>query len=244
LISFNTTLGSANRQNVKVPTLADYLPGESTDEYARRLHDEMLRARGAAIQAYGTVEQALNGLCAELLGTDRDASAVLFFQINSWQRNRAIGLLLAKKFGSEFDGYWYGLPGQPGRPKTSGLFALIRGLDETRNQIVHWTASVNLTGPDDHGRLLREDALQPPNIWSTTSELRQLKVSDLNEFVGKASFVARSITQFSIYRKMSSDARNPWHEIFRKPCTYPPLGSHPLVCAPEGPGSQSRLSGE
>jgi hypothetical protein len=222
--------------------MSDYLPSESTDEYAKRLHDEMLRARGAAIQAYGSVEQALNFLCAELLGTDRDAAAIMFFRINSWQRNQAMELLLEKNFGGRFDAYWHGLPGQPGRPKTSGLLALIRSLDEMRNQIVHWTASVNITGPDEHGRLLREDALQPPNVWAKT-ELRQLKLHDIIEFTAKAYFVSGSISQFTLYPRMSSDVRNPWHDIFQRPCTYPPAESHPLMRKPEASESPPPSSG-
>lgn len=211
--------------------MAEYLPGETLEAYAKRLHNEMLQARGGAVQAYGAVEQALNFLCAELLGTDRDASAIMLFRLNSWNRNQAIELLLDKKFGDQFDVYWHGSPGQPGKPKTAGLMALIRSLDEMRNQIVHWTASVNITGPDEHSRLLREDALQPANIWARV-ELRQLKVPDLIEFAAKAYFVAGSIESFTFYPQMSRDARNPWHEIFRQPCTYPPSESHPLARRP------------
>jgi len=217
--------------------MADYLPGEPSNAYAKRNHDEMLRVRGDAIQAYGTVEQALSILVAHLLNTvDKEAAGIVFFRMTStWHRNQAIELLINKKFGDRFDAFWHGLPGSPGKPKTSGLMALIRQLDETRNQIVHWTASVNITGPDDQGRFLREDALQPPNIWANTSALRQLKVPDLVEFSRKARFVAGVITQFVIYPKMSGDARNPWHDIFRLPCIYPPSVSHPLAHKPDAP---------
>jgi hypothetical protein len=225
--------------------MTGYLPGETPEQYAERLHSEMLKVRGAAVQAYGTVEQALSGLCAFLLDTvDREAAGIVFFRLTSThRRNEAIELLLKKKFGSRFDAFWHGLPGSPGKPKTSGLMALIRQLDETRNQIVHWTAVVNLTGPDDQGRLLREDALQPPNIWAITSPPRQLKVADVVEFTWKASFVARSINMFVIYPKIPEHVRNTWHDVFQQPCTYPPEESHPLAPTLKAPETVPPSSG-
>jgi hypothetical protein len=218
--------------------MTDRYPHESSDDYAARLHTEMATARGAAIGAYGLVEQALAALCATLMDTDKGVIGIVFFRItSSWQRNHAIELLLKKKFGNEFDAYWHGLPGQPGRPKTSGLMALIRNLDETRNQIAHWTDAVNISGRDEDGILIRDNALQPPNIWAEMTELRQLKISDLLEFIAKARFVSASISQFSIFPRMPPSAQNTWREILQQPCTYPPPESHPLAPRPEEPGS-------
>jgi hypothetical protein len=228
----------------ELSAMADYLPGESAGEYAKRLHEEMLRARGAALQAYSAVEQVLCSLCAALLNADVDGIGIIFFRIGgSLYRNKAIELLLTKKFDTQYDVYWFGLPGEQGRPKTTGLMGLIQNLDERRNHIVHWAAAVNLTGPDNEGRVVRDDVLQPQNMWDNTSHLRQLTVSDVNEFAKKAYFVTGSITQFTIYPKMSRDAQNPWHDIFRQPCTYPPSESHPLAKTPEAPETPRQSSG-
>jgi hypothetical protein len=224
--------------------MTDRLLHETTDEYAERSHSEMLKARGGAIQAYSQVEHALASLCAALLDADEKATNILFFRItSSLHRNQAIQLLLERKFGTQYDAYWYGLPGTPGKPKTPGLMALIRSLDEMRNQIVHWAAAVNIGGPDDQGHLIRDDVLQPPNVYAERKELHQLKIADLIEFTAKAYFVGRSIYNFRSYPTMSRHARNPWHDIFRQPCIYPPLESHPLVRNPVAPETPPQSSG-
>jgi len=201
-------------------------------------------ARAIAIQQYGNVEQSLSSIFALLLGISPDISGIVFFRITaSWQRNQVLEDLLEKKFGTQYDTYWHGSPGQSGIPRTPGMFALLRQLDETRNQIVHWTTAVNVGIEGD--KVSRTESLIPPNIWGMKNDKRELTAADLSEFAAKADFVSRSINMFGFihWPNVPEASKQPWRDIFQRPCAYPPSAEHPLAPKPKVPDTPPQPSG-
>lgn len=195
-----------------------------------RKDTDLLIARARAIEEYGNLEQSLCRLFAHLLGVEPDVAAIVFFRISgSWQRNQVIELLLEKKFGSLFDPYWHGLPGQPGKPKSTGLMVLLRKIDEARNQIVHWTTIQLFKIDAAIGSAQSQEVLIPPNVWAFRSEKQMLTVADLNDFSEMTDFVSRSINMFTHHSRDAADLEQPWRDILQQPCTYPPSAGHPLI---------------
>jgi hypothetical protein len=90
-------------------------------------------ARAAVIEGYAGVEESLASLFAALLGAWPHHAAVVFWRLtNTSSRNKIIEQLLTSRFGTQFDSYWHG------QKHVGGLFTLIRQLDQTRNELVHW----------------------------------------------------------------------------------------------------------
>jgi hypothetical protein len=201
-----------------------------TDDGERAAIDLKI-ARADAIHNYAALEQSLCTLFGRLLGTTDPLAGIVFFRIVATRsRNDMIEALLEKRFGEQYDIYWHGVPGSPGVLKQTGLLALIKQLDTTRNFIVHWAIAVHIgDGP-------ATQSLIPPNIWNYVDDRRSLTVADLQEFSKKASFVARSLNMFNFWifdaptRKM--EIEEAWREIFQQPCTYPPSSTHPLYSTP------------
>ena len=108
--------------------------------------------RARAIDSYARVEHSLSSLFADLLGTHRDIGGIVFFKItNASARNAMIESLLEKKHGATYEAFWSGIPNTPNK---RGLFTLVRQLDQTRNEIIHWT-TVNSVSGDPPTRLIQ-----------------------------------------------------------------------------------------
>jgi hypothetical protein len=108
---------------------------------------ELLIWRARAINGYAELEQSLCSLFATLTGSPIDVAATIFYRItNSHSRNGILESLLERKFKTEFDAYWYGIPNTPHK---RGLFTLIKQLDQPRNQGVHWHTVANITANED-----------------------------------------------------------------------------------------------
>lgn len=151
----------------------------------------LLIERARAINAYASIETALSTLLAQLLGTDDESAAIVFFRLpNARSRNAIIEALLKKRHQATYDIYWNGVP------KTAdnrGLFDLIRELDQRRNEIIHWHTSNYIRIED--GGVVAEAQLTPPNFW-TRSDHPRLTDNDLRAFSAKADFVSRSVVMF------------------------------------------------
>jgi hypothetical protein len=94
--------------------------------------------RALAIDAYASVEQSLCRLLAVLLNIDWQEAAIVFYKVqNSRARNTMFSELVEKKYGDKYEIYWHGKPNIPNRKQT-GMYNLLRSLDDDRNQIVHW----------------------------------------------------------------------------------------------------------
>ena len=73
------------------------------------------------------------------------------------------------------------------------------------------------------------------NYWDRTANSRSLGIEELNAFVYECDFVSRSLNMFDVLligaMEKSVGSTEPWHDICRKPMTYPPPDSHPLSTA-------------
>jgi hypothetical protein len=199
----------------------------------RTADDELRIARALAIEAYAGVESALVVLLGRLLGTTNDLAAIVFFRItNSRATSKIIEQLLEKAHGTKYDTYWHGQPGAGGQRKIPGLFALIRQLNEKRNDIVHWHIRSSSSSTGDQW-----DDLTPAYYW-TRGHQEPITTPDLNAFIEKAKFVQSSIFHFCQFTTKASDVflrayggkLETWTRIFEdQPAVYPPSEDHPLA---------------
>jgi hypothetical protein len=133
---------------------------------------ELLMARALAIESYARVEQSLSLIFCSLLGTTVEKGAIVFWKLtNARFRNRMIKELLFKVHRNKFDAYWKGSPGQPGVPKTPGLFAMINSLGDQRNHIVHWHIVTNINLIENP---TSQEVLSQPHFWDRSANGNQL----------------------------------------------------------------------
>jgi hypothetical protein len=203
-------------------TLKLYLNGKLDIEGPISSDDKLAIARAAAIEGYASVEEGLANLFALFLGTAPEKAGAIFFRItNTHSRNRIMEQLLESSLGKKFDAYWHGAKHE------SGLFALIRQLDQSRNEIVHWRVRRTFSLKDSS--LETRDELVPPNVWQQNPNTTMISATTLNEFRAKADFVHRSLTMFNIFVRPGNVVPQPaWQEIFSAPVAYPPADTHPL----------------
>ena len=191
--------------------------------------------RGKAINAYAGVEPALCNIFGLLLGVEGyEVAPTVFYSItNTHSRNRIMDDLLEKRHGPTYQAYWNGIPGTPNK---SGLFTIIRQLDQMRNEIVHWHLGVKSGNPlmkilPDVQRELGKPRLTP--IIEPTA--RTISISELQEFIRRANFVERSLMLFLVFvipfeniKSLISgwdEMRPTLREIFAQPASYPPSNS-------------------
>ena len=205
---------------------------------------KMQTLRATAIEQYSKMEASLAQLLAHLADTaDKVASIIYFQMINTRSRTKALEQLLQMKHGIQYDVHWHGQPGSPGKPKQTGLFALIRQTDEQRNNIVHWrTMGIISNG------VAQDDQLVMPDFWYRAPDKppEPITTKMLEDFILKTEFIHRSINMFTWFhdgrRGVTPEARQTWSEIFQQPALYPPLDTHPLSPNYKEPGSQPQSS--
>lgn len=187
--------------------------------------------RSRAIESYASVEQSLNDLFADLIGTTQKLAGVVFFRIsNANSAHKIIETLLKKKFGNKFDLYWNG-----DAKGNKGVFGHLRSLSQERNEIVHWNVVNFLDGESRTmpGPEAGEWVLEPPNFWDMDYEKPQKTTEDLQEFTARADFIQHSIFIFlNLHgdRRLSAfrgEIATSWRRIFEQPCFYPPPEDHP-----------------
>jgi len=172
-----------------MPDPANYADSSKPDELQR-----LRIARAYAIERYAHVEHSLCQLFSHLLIAPLDRAALVFFKIsNHRSRNTIIADLLNKHFKGEYDVYWNNTSGL--QNKQHGLFKLIRQLDDTGNQPVHWTSvhQINVT-PNGHGT--SEDLQSPYSIYLGDGALR-LSLTEIDDFSERAPFVNASLFMFT-----------------------------------------------
>jgi hypothetical protein len=122
--------------------------------------------------------------------------------------------------------------------------ALIRQLDDRRNQIVHWTSSI-------------QQGIEQGQPFATAGLVRQgftggseISLIEIKEFSEKAFFITQSLRHFAtialggpeFFFSPIGDEAQTWRNIFQRPASYPPEDAHPLsqnYIAPEIPPSPS-----
>jgi hypothetical protein len=117
------------------------------------------------------------------------------------------------------------------------MFTIIRQLDQSRNEIVHWHIGFTRGKAPGIG-------LTKPTMWPLVEpNYPSISVQDLIQFVDKADFIHRSLNIFFVLISSTPDASEAealqaLQEIFQQPASYPPLDTNPLsrnYKAPETP---------
>jgi len=179
-------------------------------------------ARATAIAWYTHIEKSLASFFAHLMGVSEDYAGVSFFRINNARaRNAMLERLLKKRHGGTYNIFW------------NSLVKQLQALDETRNQIVHWTTVTHMS---DKGR----DAvtLIPPNHWDRdwgNPGAPEITVEHLYEFILKCDFYSRMFNIFTWTLSGQREVDPTWQQIFQQPVIYPPPNSHPLYRKPQVP---------
>jgi hypothetical protein len=157
------------------------------------------------------------------LGTELVLAAIVFYSItNTNSRNRIIDELLEKRHVTTYEAYWNGIPGTPNK---RGMFTIIRQLDQSRNELVHW--HIGFTHGEIPGIGLRK-----PTSWAQPNA-PSISMQDLIQFVEKADFVHRSLNIFFLLVSTprtapEAEALQTLDEIFQQPASYPPSDTNPL----------------
>jgi hypothetical protein len=220
----------ANSDDLRTSTLKI----TTVDIDAVRKAGKLQLARAEAIEAYARFENCLSILFEFLLGAPSPKSSVVFYKItNANNRNKIIESLITIEHGDKYKVYWHG-EGKPG--SKSGLFKLIYQLDQTRNEIIHWTVARTIATTELNPQI---EKLIPPTMFGFQNVGKTISIAELNNFIAKANFVSGSVLSFAINTakgvQVPDSARDPWLPIFHQPATYPPPSGHPLAPTPKAP---------
>jgi hypothetical protein len=142
-------------------------------QYPAVNQDAILLARASAIQAYASLELSLSLRFAEWLGAPIDAAGLVFFRItNTYSRTRILDDLKKRKFQEQYNLFW------------NSLVALIRTIDQRRNEIVHWHVvnNIDLRRPHEQASRL---SLKPPTGWTNPAS-GSIDENDLNECASRS----------------------------------------------------------
>jgi hypothetical protein len=181
--------------------------------------------RALAINAYASLEAALCRNFGYLMGTKLDLAEIVFYSItNTHSRNRILDELITKKFGSEYEPSWNGVPGTHNK---RGLFTYIRQLDQRRNEIVHWHVTMDFaaTNPMD----ARYSLMKPAAYAVLERATSTISIPEFQAFIAKADFIAYFANMFSIIAREDDFPELPsLRDMFRQPVSYPPPDTSPL----------------
>jgi hypothetical protein len=114
---------------------------------------QCLFSRAVSIQSYATLEFSLCTLFALFLGIPIETASIVFFRItNTHSRNRILGDLCEKKLQDQYSKF------------LDSAISIVRGLDQRRNEIVHWhlVQEINLDLPHEKAARL---SLRPAGGW-------------------------------------------------------------------------------
>jgi hypothetical protein len=142
---------------------------------------------------------------------------VFYRNANTNSRNDILSRLFEKRYGQ----------GVYGGPFWKSAIKRVSSLDRRRNEIVHWHEAMDFL---DGGEI--RPNLIAGNYWDRTANSRSLCIEDLNAFASECDFVTQSLNMFHMLLngalQKSAGSTQPWHDICRKPMTYPPPDCHPL----------------
>ncbi len=202
-----------------------------TAHLSQTLRDAFTYKRGASIEAYAGVEQALCLVISGLMGVGHDVAASIFFRVvNSKARNQILEDLLKQRI-PETDTlkYWFGTPGSRNK---KGLITYINQIDSRRNEIVHWHILHNINY-EDNDSLSYDIYLTRPIFWMNSNS-KPIRMGEMDKFIAQCEFIHHSLTMFYVtqFPKSISSPPSPkldaWRDIFRQLCVYPPPSTHPV----------------
>ena len=189
-------------------------PGDAVDlgeVWRHTSHGDMLVARGVAINQYAQLEQSLASLFSTLLQSDYAASSLIFYRIvNTRSRLEIMKGLQKLRYGEEYGIF------------LSSIWKHVVGLDNERNQIIHWH---NVTAISSQDNVPVE--LRPPAFFSTKSDAR-MTVLELQQFASRCDYVSRGINCFILARQypyVADDVKG----MVEVALTWPPPDGHFLM---------------
>lgn len=163
-------------------------------------------ARIRAIDAYGTLEFHLVLLLSVLLNTELSrASVILTSVVNSRSRNRILTEFLKIEHGTTYLPFWRQIDKN------------IRTLDQIRNNIVHWTAVMDM-GDIPSTKNQEIITLQHPRkLIGQDSEREKLSLKDLQDFIQNCNKTSSHILAFYFLFRDYATSSEASRDIFRQP---------------------------
>lgn len=163
-------------------------------------------ARIKAIDHHALLEHSIAGLLCPLLGVKKQAFTVFFRISNTRARYSIIDALLRDAKQTEARKFWQSIEKE------------LTKIDGTRNNIVHWTAIVDLgvVGGPDHLKQAAQKYLRPGHTFEPQP---RLTIEDMNKFVADASKLVTPLTILNCYLSGQFDVetREALKQIFRQP---------------------------
>jgi hypothetical protein len=183
--------------------------------------NSLMAWRGRAIEQHAQLDMSLMVALAHLLATTTDLAAIVYYKIqNARSRLSILEALMRKRHGTTHKNFW------------ESHLKIIKAVDQTRNEIVHWIARGDIEFRE--GTQSTTYCLAPAAGWATGSSEAKT-ISDLEEFCVKCDFLARLTNIFIGQISGQTTPRvEPWLSIFQQQSVYPPPSDHPLVQKPKG----------
>jgi hypothetical protein len=191
---------------------------------------ELYVARSHAIEAYAVLENSLASLFTHLSETPTKIGGIIFYRIvNTRSRNTIIEQMLHERRGTDYNAFW------------NSVAKLIQGLDQKRNEIIHWHTVQSLAA-DENGTPISSFNLMPPNFWSFNQRTPVHNAKTLTEFSDECDVVSRGLNMFGAFLagQLPAEIEQLWREIFQQPLVYPLPEGHPLSRNYTKPQSQPR----
>jgi hypothetical protein len=177
---------------------------------------EFYLARSHAINEYAKLETTLFFLFAQLMEAKYEYAAIPFFKINNARaRKEILEKMLRKRCGDKYSLFWNSLGNH------------LTGLDQRRNEIVHWA----ILGHAKDGRTLDRVTLSPAAWWTQEPGFGSIELQHLMDFADKCDTIGHLVSLLMAdVIKPNVDA--PWPKIFAEPVLYPIPAGHPLFRIP------------
>lgn len=198
----------------------------SLNEQRARSGARLALARSKALDAYASVEQGLCSVLSRLTNTDAKYTSIIFYRTGTHPRNVILDDLMKAEYGDQYQPFW------------DTLMKRVRSVDQTRNMIVHWHTSVNISA--ERATVV----LSKPSTWYSNGDISQITAEEIDTFMAECDFVSRLLSMFDAFLsgalRKDKAAYSVWLEIFQQPVVYPPPDTHPLF--PTWNALQSRLN--
>ena len=180
--------------------------------------DNFWAIRARAIHAYVVLEQSLCSVFQQVTNIVPEMAGLVFFKVtNSRARNNLLDAVIRKRFASKYNLFW------------NSFLKQLSGIDNKRNESVHWTTSTNIGELDSAGKPIVELTLVPPNYLYSVASTTVIHKKDLTDFIARCDIYARlcNVFCFALSGKMGEEPSKKWLAVFEQPFTYPfPIG-HP-----------------
>ena len=184
----------------------------------REAKTEFHVARSEAITSYAQLEQNMAFLFAGLMGKISLRKAFIAFEAISSLRARLVMLekLLTRDHGDTYQKFF------------TGFIRDVGGINNTRNNIVHWIIYTTSRGEEPFDPSRDIFLGEHPNLFGEETML----LHEINEFSRETEFYSLLLLYFRTFLKEPNLPGDPnktsWHDIFQSKPVYPPPLGHPL----------------